>query len=350
MGTAVAVRCPVDGAGPVLRVSPSWPGPGSQGFERLIGESGALYAVIQKARRLAQLDASVLLQGETGVGKEVFARAIHESGPWRQGPFVAVNCGVLLRDLAASELFGYADGAFTGARRSGMVGKIEAANGGTLFLDEIGEMPLDVQPYLLRVLEGGEVCPVGSNKPLHVQFRLIAASNRDLRAEVDAACFRSDLFYRVSVTSLRVPSLRERREDISVLVEHFSRDAARRHGIPVKSFDPEVLAVFENHSWPGNVRELRNAVETMVLLAEDDVLGYADLPADIASRAGAQTCAPAAGLEGVERFAIAGAIRKHSGNLALTSRDLRISKSTLYLKIKKYALEPTIQESRPSAR
>jgi transcriptional regulator with PAS, ATPase and Fis domain len=323
---------------------------GSDSFDRLVGQSRALTSVVQKARRLAELDASVLLQGETGVGKELFARAIHGSGPRRQGPFIAVNCGGLPRDLVASELFGYADGAFTGARRSGMVGKIEAANGGTLFLDEIGEMPLEVQPYFLRALEGGEVCPVGSNRPRQVQFRLIAASNRNLRAEVNAARFRSDLFYRVSVTSLQVPSLQERREDISGLMEHFSREATRRHGIPVKSFDPQVLLAFENHSWPGNVRELRNAVETMVLLAEDDVVGFADLPADIVSLTEAQSAAPAAGLQGVERVAIARAIRKHLGNLARTSRDLRISKSTLYLKIKKYALESTIQEARPYAR
>jgi len=354
MSTAVAMRSPIALASPVSPAAPdsrAWPAvDGPRGFDRLIGESEALRGVVQKARRLAELDASVLLQGETGVGKEVFARAIHESGPRRQGPFIAVNCGGLPRDLMASEFFGYVDGAFTGARRSGMVGKIEAANGGTLFLDEIGEMPLEVQPYLLRALEGGEVCPVGSNRPRQVRFRLIAASNKVLRAEVNAARFRADLFYRVSLTSLHVPALRERREDIFALVAHFSREAVRRHGIPVKSFDPAVLAAFENHSWPGNVRELRNAIETMVLLAEDDVVGFADLPGAIAPQAGAQAGEPAAGLEGVERAAIAGAIRKHGGNLTRTSRDLRISKSTLYLKIKKYALKPTIQEARSNAR
>ena len=354
MSTTVAMRplarpgSSVSAAGAALVVPPAFSG--SNPFGRLIGASPALRSVVQKARRLAELDASVLLQGETGVGKELFARAIHESGPQRQGPFIAVNCGGLPRDLVASELFGHVDGAFTGARRSGMVGKIEAANGGTLFLDEIGEMPLDVQPYFLRALEGGEVYPLGTNRPRKVQFRLIGSSNRDLRAEVNAARFRSDLFYRVSVTSLRVPSLRERREDISDLVEHFRRDAARRHGIPVKSFEPGVLLAFENHPWPGNVRELRNAVETMVLLAEGDTVGFDDMPADIASHAGAEVGGSAAGLEGVERVAIAGAIRKHRGNLARTSRDLRISKSTLYLKIKKHALGPTIQEARPSAR
>jgi transcriptional regulator with PAS, ATPase and Fis domain len=324
-----------------------WPAfGGSDPLDRLVGESRALRAVAQKARRLAELDASVLLQGETGVGKELFARAIHSSGPQRQGPFIALNCGGLPRDLMASELFGYADGAFTGSRRGGMVGKIEAANGGSLFLDEIGELPLDVQPYLLRALEGGEICPIGSNRPRRVQFRLIAASNRDLRDEVNAARFRMDLFYRVSVTSLLIPSLRERREDIAVLVEHFSRNAARRHGIAVKRFEPEVIAAFENHSWPGNVRELRNAVETMMLLTEEDSVGFADLPSDIASDGKAR---PQSGLEGVERDAIAGTIQKHGGNLTRTARELRISKSTLYLKIKKYALEPTLQNARPSA-
>jgi transcriptional regulator with PAS, ATPase and Fis domain len=183
-------------------------------FGQIVGTSGALRLAVQKARLLADVDTPVLLEGETGVGKEVFARAIHAGGRYRQGPFVAVNCGGLPRNLLGSELFGYVDGAFTGARRSGMVGKVEAAHGGTLFLDEIAEMPIDLQPYLLRVLEAGEVYPVGSNQPRTVRFRLVAASNRVLRTEMSAARFRMDLFYRVSVTSLRIPALRERKEDI----------------------------------------------------------------------------------------------------------------------------------------
>jgi transcriptional regulator of acetoin/glycerol metabolism len=184
------------------------------GVGPIIGSSEALRKAVEKARQLADLDVPVLLQGETGVGKEMFARTIHEGGPRKNGSFVALNCGGLPRDILASELFGYVEGAFTGARRSGMVGKIEAADGGTLFLDEIAEMPLEVQPVFLRVLEGGELYRLGDSKPRTVAFRLVAATNKDLRAEVAGGRFRQDLFYRVSVTALLVPSLRERREDI----------------------------------------------------------------------------------------------------------------------------------------
>ncbi len=321
-------------------------------FGAIIGGSALLRQAVHKARMLANLDTAVLLQGETGVGKELFARAIHEDGCRRHGPFVAVNCGALPRDTVASELFGYVEGAFTGARRTGMVGKIEAANAGTLFLDEIGEMPLEVQPYFLRVLEGGEVSPLGSNRPRQVQFRLVAASNRDLLAEVGAGRFRSDLFYRISVTSVQIPALRERREDISVLVERFSRDVAQRHGVPVRRFDADVLRAFEGYAWPGNVRELRNVVEGLALLTAGDIVGVADLPANIASavEGKAESAASEAGLQGVERDAIAKAIRKHGGNLTHVATQLGISKSTLYLKVKKYTLEPVLREVRLATR
>lgn len=318
-------------------------------FSQIVGKSIGVRQAVQKARLLAEVDSPILLQGETGVGKEVFARAIHESGR-PHAPFVALNCGGLPRDLLASELFGYVDGAFTGARRSGMVGKIETAHGGTLFLDEIGEMPLDLQPYLLRVLEG-EVCPLGSSKPRLVQFRLVTASNRDLRSEVTAARFRMDLFYRVSVTTLHIPALRERTDDISALVERFSRDVAERHGVPVRRFAPEVLAAFVSYSWPGNLRELRNVVETMVLLSREDTVNLTALPADLSAGAARQghaagTEGVGTGLQGVECEAIGAAIRTHHGNLTQVAKDLHISKSTLYLKMKKYCLEPIVREVR----
>jgi len=320
-------------------------------FGALIGGSALLRQAVHKARMLASLDTAVLLQGETGVGKELFARAIHENGTRRHGPFVAVNCGGLPRDTVASELFGYVEGAFTGARRGGMVGKIEAASGGTLFLDEIGEMPLDVQPYFLRALEGGEVYPLGTNTPRRVQFRLLAASNRDLLTDAAAGRFRSDLFYRISATSLRIPSLRERKEDIPVLIERFSRDVAQRHAVPAKGFDPEVSAALQCYAWPGNVRELRNVVEAMALLAQGDVVGLGDLPPNIASAVEAKLEPTGhggadGGLEGVERDAIASAIRTHGGNLTQVAIELRISKSTLYLKMKKYGLESSVRAIR----
>jgi DNA-binding NtrC family response regulator len=328
------------------------------GSGQIVGSSPLLRQALEKAKVLAEVDVPVLLLGETGVGKERFARALHEGGPRTDGPFVAVNCGGLPRDLLASELFGYVDGAFTGARHSGMVGKIESASGGTLFLDEIGEMPLELQPYLLRVLEGGEVYPLGGAKPRTVEFRLVAATNKDLRAEVAAHRFRSDLFYRISVTSLHIPALRERREDIPALVEHFGRDAAQRHGARTKQFEPEALSALERYSWPGNIRELRNVVEGAVLMATGEAVTVSDLPPDITAsleEARAQTSAPTSppgvvDLEAAERAAISAAIVACQGNLTLVAKELRISKSTLYLKVKRYGLDKLVPDARVGAR
>jgi transcriptional regulator of acetoin/glycerol metabolism len=324
----------------------------------IIGRSAALRQALEKAKHLADLDVPVLLQGETGTGKEMFARAIHEGRPRTAGPFVALNCGGLPREILASELFGYVDGAFTGARRSGMIGKIEAARAGTLFLDEIGEMPLDLQPYLLRVLEGGELYPLGASQPRTVQFKLIAATNRDLRAEVAAGRFRQDLFYRVSVTTLRIPALRERKEDIAELAEHFNREVSRRHSVPVKRFEAEVIDALERYAWPGNVREMRHVVEGLVMLTNDDTVTAAALPEEIARSVAGPGHEPGASaeaeavrdLDAVERDAISTGIARRQGNLTMVAKDLRISKSTLYLKIDKYGLNPTLRQARQQDR
>jgi transcriptional regulator of acetoin/glycerol metabolism len=339
------------------RVTASGTGIAPSASGQIVGTSALLRRALEKAKLLAEADVPVLLLGETGVGKERFARVIHEGSRRKDGPFVAVNCGGLPRDLLASELFGYVDGAFTGARRSGMVGKIESASGGTLFLDEIGEMPLELQHYLLRVLEGGEVYPLGGAKPRTVDFRLLAATNKDLLAEVTAHRFRSDLFYRISVTSLHIPALRERREDIPALVEHFSREASLRHGASMKPFEPEALSVLRTHTWPGNIRELRNVVEGAVLMATGAAVTVSDLPADVTSwrdegptQASASTSPPTVvDLEVVERDAISAAIVACQGNLTQTAKELRISKSTLYLKIKKYGLDKLVPDARVSA-
>lgn len=322
---------------------------------RIIGSDAGLREVVQLATRLSRVDATVLVCGETGVGKEVFARAIHEGSPQSHGPFVALNCGGLSRELLASELFGYVNGAFTGARRSGMLGRIEAADGGTLFLDEITELPIDLQPYLLRVLEDGEVYPLGSTKPRKVHFRLISACNRDPRSEVADGRFRMDLFYRISVTSLKIPALRQRRMDIPALVEHFAEAVAIRHGTPKRRLTGEVLEMLANHSWPGNVRELRNVVETIMVLATADVVDVATLPRAVLDElTGAREPALSATrspmrkatLGGVEREAISAAIVVRQGNLTQVARDLNISRSTLYLKVKKHALDPVLDEAR----
>jgi transcriptional regulator of acetoin/glycerol metabolism len=324
----------------------------------IIGRSAALRHALEKAKHMADLGVPVLLQGETGVGKELFARAIHEGRPRTAGPFVALNCGGLPRDILASELFGYVDGAFTGAKRSGMIGKIEAARGGTLFLDEIGEMPLDLQPYFLRALEGGELYPLGASQPRNVEFKLIAATNRDLRAEVAAGRFRQDLFYRVSVTTLRIPALRERKEDIAELVEHFNREVSHRYGVPVKRFETEVIDAFERYAWPGNVREMRHVVEGLVMLTKDDTVTAAALPEEIALSIAAPGREPAVSaesaavrdLDAVERDAISTAIGRRQGNLTMVAKDLRISKSTLYLKIDRYGLSPALRQARQHER
>jgi sigma-54 dependent transcriptional regulator, acetoin dehydrogenase operon transcriptional activator AcoR len=323
----------------------------------IIGHSAPFRQALEKARVLAERDVPVLLQGETGVGKEVFARAIHGSGPRPHGPFVALNCGGLPRDLLASELFGYVEGAFSGARRTGRIGRLEAAHGGTLFLDEIGEMPLELQPSLLRVLEDREVYRLGENRPRQVAFRLVAASNRDLHAEVTAGRFRMDLFYRVSVTSLVIPPLRERQEDLPDLVAHFSRDVAQRHGMSVPRFEPAVLSALATYAWPGNVRELRNVVEGLVLMRVGQAVTVADLPAEVASSRvvgtpshGALAPIPVTGLDAVERDAITAAILTYHGNLTQVARALHIAKSTLYLKIQKYGLEHILHTVRPCGR
>ena len=318
---------------------------------QIVGRNALLRQALEKAQMLAEVDVPVLLLGETGVGKERFARVIHECGRRKSGPFVTLNCGGLPRDILASELFGYVEGAFTGARRSGMVGKIEAAAGGTLFLDEIGEMPLDLQPYFLRVLEGGEVYPLGDSRPRKVDFRLVAATNKDLRGEVHAHRFRMDLFYRVAVTALRIPALRERREDIPSLIEHFSLLVSQRHGVPMKRFEPEVLSALGAYEWPGNIRELRNVVEGLVLMATGDTVSMSDLPAELTSaRPASVVSAGVMDLESAEREAIAGAITACHGNLTVVARQLRISKSTLYLKVKKYGLDKLVPDARVSLR
>lgn len=316
-------------------------------FDRLSGCSPAYLEAVRRARLLAKSPAPVLLLGETGVGKDAFAQALHAGGAHGTGPFVAINCGGFSRELLTSELFGYAEGAFTGARRGGMTGKIEAADGGTLFLDEIGEMPLDLQPHLLRVLEAGEVYRIGENRPRKVRLRLIAATNRDLKAEVEAGHFRADLFYRVAVTTLRLPSLRERAGDLAALTEHLLGEIARRYEIPAPDIKPEVLGVFSQHDWPGNIRELRNVLESMVLESGGASLGLCHLPSELGSARFSSVAFPppaaASGtLERAESDAILAAIRRHHGNLTSAARDLGIAKSTLYVRIERLGLKGSV--------
>ncbi|HEY6896561.1 MAG TPA: sigma-54-dependent Fis family transcriptional regulator [Rhodocyclaceae bacterium] len=335
--------------------APLCPPPGrdvAPGFERIIGASAALHGALRKARQLARSQVTVLLLGETGVGKELFARGIHDAGGSSQGAFVALNCGGLSRELLASELFGYAEGAFTGAQKGGMVGKLEAAHGGTLFLDEIGEMPIDLQTYLLRVLEEGELYRIGETKPRKISFRLIAATNRDLRAEIANGKFRLDLFYRIAVTSIQIPPLRERPEDIRPIVEDLLATLCRKHELPLPTIAAGVWERLACYPWPGNVRELRNVIESALLVAEGDCLGAHDLPPDIldCSAKSSAGSGPRPGtLKNAEQERIRSAIRSSQGNSTLAAKKLDIAKSTLYRKLKKYDMQEILQEVRESA-
>ncbi|MEW5882111.1 MAG: sigma-54-dependent Fis family transcriptional regulator [Pseudomonadota bacterium] len=325
------------------------------GFASIVTADAGLCEALRKADQLARSRVPVLLLGETGVGKEEFAQGIHKASPFRDGPYVALNCGGLSRELLASELFGYVDGAFTGARKGGLVGKIESANGGTLFLDELGEMPLDLQPHLLRVLEHGEIYRLGENVPRKVNFRLIAATHRDLRQEVATGRFRMDLYYRVAVTSIRIPSLRDRRGDVRLLATHFVELFRERHGIGPRRLDDALLAALEAYAWPGNVRELRNVIESMVLMSEGEQLGIEALPPELVAEqsaaepgttgfVGAGTAVRS--IATCEAELIRCAIAATRGNLTRAARDLDIAKSTLYQKVKQYGLEQDISRVR----
>ncbi|MEZ5530500.1 MAG: sigma-54-dependent Fis family transcriptional regulator [Porticoccaceae bacterium] len=312
----------------------------STGFFRLVGQSAPFIKAVQQAKRISKAPIPVLLQGETGVGKELFAKAMHEEGPSQSGEFVALNCGGLSRDLLAGELFGHVEGAFTGARRGGMIGKIEAANGGTLFLDEIGEMPLDLQPMFLRVLQESEICRVGETRPRKVNFRLIAATNRDLAQEVAEGRFRMDLYYRISSMTLTIPPLRERKGDVSLLAQNIFAHLLEQHSGDQKRLSKDVLELLERHSWPGNIRELSNLITAAFFLSEREELGPDDLPKEfLAAHMDSPEDDDANPLDLAEKEVITRAIREQGGNLTQVAKQLNIAKSTLYIKLKKYGIE-----------
>jgi transcriptional regulator of acetoin/glycerol metabolism len=299
-------------------------------FAAIIGRSPAVAAVIERARQLAPHRVPVLIEGETGVGKELFARALH-GPPDPQRPFVAFNCGATSREMIASELFGHVRGAYTGATSEGRAGRFELAHLGTLCLDEIGELPLELQPVLLRVLEEGVVHRLGDAQGRPVDVRLIAVTNRNLREEVAAGRFRRDLYHRISVTTLTVPPLRARGADLDLLVAHFNALLAARHGVAPRDFTPEVLAALRARPWSGNVRELRNVVESLLLTGRESAVALAELtdgppepPPD---------GPPPGSLEDAELDTIARALRQADGNIAGAARLLRISRSTLYRKL-----------------
>jgi two-component system NtrC family response regulator len=315
----------------------------TESFENIVGSSSALRAVLADLKLAADSDATVLILGESGTGKELAARALHLNSRRREGPFVVVNCGAIPENLIESELFGHSRGAFTGATGDRR-GKFELASGGTVFLDEIAELPLALQPRLLRVLQEGEVDKVGATEPVRVDIRIVAVTHQDLEVRVRDGSFREDLWYRLNVVPLRIPPLRERAGDVTLLTEHFLVKHAKRHERPVPRLSPEVYDRLEGYDWPGNVRELENLVERLVVLCKSETVSVQDLPEtvkkDLPRYGGVRLELPPGGivLEEVEQGLIEEALRRCGGNQSAAARFLGISRQTLIYRMQKAGL------------
>lgn len=308
----------------------------------IIGACEAMREAIDLARRVALVNTPVLIEGETGVGKELFARLIHtESARGRKTPYVAINCGAISRELVGGELFGHVQGAFTGATREGRPGKLELANGGVLCLDEIGEMPLDIQPYLLRVLEERVVHRIGETRERPFDGRLVALTNRDLRAEAETGRFRRDLYYRIGAVTIHVPPLRERGEDALLLLDHFNAATAREFEIEPLQVSEDARALFLTYAWPGNVRELRNLVQRLHTLSTNRRVTAADLPREMRQPGPAATATidESGTIRDTEKAVILRAISTHDGNLSRVAEALGISRPTLYRKMRQYEIQ-----------
>jgi two-component system response regulator HydG len=316
------------------------------GFEGVVGNSPQMQDVITKLQRIAPTDATVLIQGDTGTGKELVAKAIHQNSPRKKRPFVALNCAALSEHILESELFGHIRGAFTDAS-SDRQGKFEYADGGTLFLDEVGDMPIPTQIKLLRVLESGEITRVGSNEPVKVNVRILSATNRDLEKAIADGTFREDLYHRLKVVTIRLPRLADRREDIPLLVEYFIKEHAKRHNKTIRGISTAARRRLLAYDWPGNVRQLRNVIESMVVVDIDEVLDLDDLPEELAPADG--ETASAAGTDGlhqlvgkpmseIEKLFIEETLKITGGNREEAATMLGIGERTLYRKIKEYGL------------
>jgi len=312
------------------------------GYEGIVGRSEAMQRVFDTLRQIAPTRATVLIEGESGTGKELVARALHNNSPRRARPFVALNCAALSEGILESELFGHEKGAFTGAdaRRDG---RFEYAHQGTLFLDEIGDMPMSTQIKLLRVIEQGEIFRVGSNVPIRVDVRLIAATNQDMAGLVARKRFREDLYFRLNVVRLRLPPLRERPEDVPLLADYFLQQFREEHRKDVTGITPEALRRLEQYPWPGNVREMRNCIEAMVVTASSPALDAGDIPAyigDVQPAPSGPLAIPAGvSLDEMEKEMIRGTLERTGGNREEAARILKIGERTLYRKLDKYGLK-----------
>jgi DNA-binding NtrC family response regulator len=317
-------------------------------LRNIVGASEAMQAVFSLIERVAFADVPVLITGESGTGKELVARAVHELGRRAAGPFVALNCGAVPETLLESEFFGHERGAFTGAVRS-HAGRFEQADGGTLFLDEIGTMRVDLQAKLLRAIQEREIQRLGSTQPRRVDVRILAATGEDLEEAIRRKTFREDLYYRLNVVPIRLPPLRERREDVPLLVEHFLRAASTRFARDAPRVSAAVLARLQDHAWPGNVRELENCMERMLILSRGGELTLADLPPGLRDGAapgvdgsgGFELPADGVRLSDLERDLIRQALSRSRGQLRPAARLLGISYKTLQYRIRKHGLEPS---------
>ena len=321
------------------------------GLEGIVGRSKTFLRMSDQAARVSQHNTSVLIQGETGTGKELIARAIHHNSRRRNKPFVAINCGGIPKELVESELFGYVRGAFTGALTNKQ-GRIEAADGGTLFLDELGELPLDAKVKLLRVLQEGELPKLGTVTPLRVDVRIVAATHRNLQAMVEDGTLREDLYYRLAIVPLRIPPVRDTRDNIPELLDALFTRARERHGLQDVRLAPAVLQRLIAFRWPGNVRQLENVLERLLVLAQGKVITEDDLPEELCSPAVAEPVwleMPEEGisLKEVERDLISRALTRFDGNQTHAARYPDTSRRTLIYRMEKYRLVPESTSAKP---
>jgi two-component system nitrogen regulation response regulator NtrX len=313
--------------------------------DEIIGHSQGIRTILGTIRKVGPTQARILITGENGTGKELVARAIHRNSPRADGPFIEVNCAAIPHELIESELFGHEKGAFTGAieRR---IGKFELADGGTIFLDEIGDMSLSAQAKVLRVLEEGRLQRIGGSKTIDIDARVLAATNKDLLKEVRQNRFRDDLYYRLNVVPLHLPPLRERCEDIPLLVDHFLREACAQNNVGQKTIAPDALAEFRRYHWPGNIRELRNAVERVVILSSGETIGKRDVEDVITGgwegriEAGAEAKTFRDFKEQTEKHFLEQRLRQNQWNISQTAEELKMQRSNLYRKMEKYGLRP----------
>lgn len=322
-------------------------------FSGIISKNKKVIEAITLSQRVASSNANVMITGESGTGKDVFATSIHNASG-RKGKFIAVNCSAIPEDLLESELFGYEEGAFTGAKKGGKIGKFELANNGTLFLDEVTEMPYKMQSKLLRVLQDGIISRLGSDKTIETDVRIIAATNMDIKSAIEKDKFRSDLFYRLAVVSIDLPPLRERKEDIKELTKYFIKEFSEKENIIINSFDEDIYKIFESYHWAGNIRELRNVVQRIVVLSNDGIIRKEDIPSYIIDDAkfiqidksedSFTGCDFNDAIKSLEIKMLTEAIKAAKGNRSNAAKLLNLNRTTFYYKIRLYNLEHLLKD------